>query len=244
MFFVVVASEKLKDDLNSGVLLAYFLVFQYKKNLTASRLTVACFIKDSEVSGVSPEWWLVVVAQQGTPGHLLGPSDCQAASLGLPQPGCTGDHAARGLERFRVLWGLQQCDHEWESGLPKTGLLTCAWACLGKTQVAADGFPRVLSTSAGAAIGSGAQDSTVLVMSGLEQTAQGDSCHVLACGLMETLAYDYAWQGLRSARPPSPFAKEVSLLEAALPPRNVHVLRVYIYYTMCYSLPLQPKAYG
>lgn len=133
------------------------------------------------------------MAQEGTPGHLLCPTDCKSASLWLPLPGPTGDHAARGLGRFWVLWGLQQCDHEWESGIPKKGLLTRAWACLGKTQVVADGFPRVLSTSGGAVIGGGAQDATALVRSSQEQTARGDSSHALACGLMETLAHDYAW---------------------------------------------------
>ena len=56
-----------------------------------------------------------------------------------------------------------------------------------------DGLPRVLSTSVRAVIGRGALDAKALVMSSQKLTAGGDSCHALACGLMEIFAYGYAW---------------------------------------------------
>ena len=58
----------------------------------------------------------------------------------------------------RVLWGLQHCDHERESGLPEEEASPpVSRVCFGETRVVGDDFPRVLSTSAGAVTGSGAQ---------------------------------------------------------------------------------------
>ena len=51
-----------------------------------------------------------------------------------------------------------------------------------------DDFPRVLSTSAGAVTGSGAQAVPVVVVGGHERAAGGDGCHAFACGLVETCA--------------------------------------------------------
>lgn len=89
----------------------------------------------------------------------------------------------------RVLWGLQHCDHERESGLPEEEASPpVSRVCFGETRVVGDDFPRVLSTSAGAVTGSGAQAAPVVVVGGHERAAGGDGCHALACGLVETSA--------------------------------------------------------
>lgn len=88
-----------------------------------------------------------------------------------------------------MLWGLQHCGHEWDSGFPeKEARPPVARVSLGETRGVGDGFPRVLGTSTGAVAGSGTQAAPVVVVGGHERAAGGDGCHALACGLVETSA--------------------------------------------------------
>ena len=117
-----------------------------------------------------------------------------------------------------MLWGLQHCGREWESGLPeKEAPLPVSRVSSGETGVAGDAFPRVLGTSAGAVTGSGAQAAPVVVVGGHELAAGGDGCFALACGLVETSAatprgprLSITDGGDRGARPLSPSAQETA----------------------------------
>lgn len=183
----MVVSEKLQGDLksNSGVPLASFLVFQYKKTLTTSLLTAACLIKDSDVSNASPGWWLVAVAQEQTPSCFLCPSDCQAASC---------DFHSQVTQVIMLLEAWGDCELSGDANsvamsgrldFPRQACSPVTQTCLGEIEVVGDGSPRVLSTSVGTYSGCGAQDVTRLLMDGPEQIAGGDSCHALASGLID-----------------------------------------------------------
>ena len=147
----MVVSQKLQGDLNSnsGVPLASFLVFQYKKNLTTSLLTAACLIKDSDVSNVSPGWWLVAVAQEQTPSCFLCPTDCQAASCDFP---------SQVTQVIMLLEAWGDCELSGDANsvamsgrldFPRQACSPVTQTCLGEIEVVGDGSPRVLSTSVG-----------------------------------------------------------------------------------------------
>ena len=68
-----------------------------------------------------------------------------------------------------MLWGLQHCGRDQETGFPKKEATPpAAGLGSGDSRMVGDGFPRLLNTSAGAVTGSGAQAALAVVVGGHE----------------------------------------------------------------------------
>lgn len=106
-----------------------------------------------------------------------------------------------------MLWGLQHCGHNQETGFPKKEATPpVSGLGSGDTGMVGDGFPRVQST--GAVTGTGAQVALVVVIGG---------CHALSWELREASVATPQGPGLvitggrdQSTRPRSPSGQETT----------------------------------